>query len=162
MRARDRNSRQRRSILVVDDEQGIVDVLVAVLGDAGHRALGAAHGKDALQKLEVSLPELVLLDLEMPVMDGAQTLQALRGDARYTTLPVIVMSGIPESMVKRRCRGFDAVLRKPFALDELLGTIERIMSASRKAELAPRRTKAARKTALRSTGPRSAAPRKKR
>jgi CheY-like chemotaxis protein len=148
LRARDRKS-QRRSILVVDDEPGIVDVLVAVLGDAGHRALGAANGKDALQKLEVSLPELVLLDLEMPVMDGAQTLQSLRKDARYTDLPVIIMSGIPESMVKRRCRGFDAVLRKPFALDELLGTIERLSPAPRKRALAPRRAKAARKTTAR-------------
>jgi CheY-like chemotaxis protein len=148
LRARDRKS-QRRSILVVDDEPGIVDVLVAVLGDAGHRALGAANGKDALQKLEVSLPELVLLDLEMPVMDGAQTLQSLRKDARYTDLPVIIMSGIPESMVKRRCRGFDAVLRKPFALDELLGTIERLSPAPRKRALASRRAKAARKTTAR-------------
>ena len=150
MRARDRNSRQRRSILVVDDEPGIVDVLVAVLGDAGHRALGAANGRDALQKLEVSLPELVLLDLEMPVMDGVQTLQSLRGDPRYAALPVIIMSGIPESMVKRRCRGFDAVLRKPFALDELLGTIERLSPGARK-PVQPRRAEAAGKTTARKT-----------
>jgi CheY-like chemotaxis protein len=140
LRARDRSKQPRRSILVVDDEQGIVEVLVAVLGDAGHRALGATNGKDALAKLEASMPELVLLDLEMPVMDGAHTLKALRSDARYAGLPVIMMSGIPESMVKRRCPGADAVLRKPFALDELLATIERLLPAPRAARPARRRS----------------------
>jgi len=147
LRARDRSSQSRRSILVVDDEQGIVEVLVAVLGDAGHPALGAGNGKDALAKLEASMPELVLLDLEMPVMDGAHTLKALRSDARYARLPVIMMSGIPESMVKRRCPGSDAVLRKPFALDELLATIARLLPQPRAASSV--RSKAARSVAAR-------------
>jgi len=116
-------SKKPKSILVVDDEPGIVDVLIAVLSDAGYRASGAAHGQEALSKLQLSVPDLMLLDLEMPVLDGGDTLRALRTDARLASVGVVMMSGIPESMVRRRCRGFEAFLRKPFSLDELLETL---------------------------------------
>src|SRR5262245_5042612 len=99
--ARDRA--RRRSILVVDDEGGIIDVLIAVLKDAGYAATGASNGQEALAQLRGTLPDLVLLDLEMPVLDGADTLRALSADPRLAGLNVALMSGIPESMVKRRC-----------------------------------------------------------
>lgn len=121
MSARDRA--KRRSILVVDDEGGIIDVLIAVLHDAGYVATGASNGQEALAQLRGTLPDLVLLDLEMPVLDGAETLRALSADPRLARLNVAIMSGIPESMVKRRCRGHRAFLRKPFSLDELLDTV---------------------------------------
>ena len=130
MRARDRPKRKRKSILVVDDEPGIVDVLITVLEDAGHRALGASNGQDALSKLKASLPDLMLLDVEMPVLDGGGTLRALKADARLASIPVLMMSGIPESMVKRRCRGFDAFLRKPFSLDELIAMVDALVGRS--------------------------------
>jgi CheY-like chemotaxis protein len=119
--ARDRA--RRRSILVVDDEGGTIDVLIAVLADAGYVATGASNGQEALAQLRGTLPDLVLLDLEMPVLDGAGTLRAIAADPRLAALNVVLMSGIPESMVKRRCRGHRAFLRKPFSLDELLETV---------------------------------------
>lgn len=119
---------QRTTILVVDDEPGIVDVLIAVLQDAGHRASGAANGREALAKLKVSSPDLLLLDVEMPVLDGGATLSAIRADARLSAIPVLVMSGITESIVKRRCRGYDAFLRKPFSLDDLLDAVDALLA----------------------------------
>lgn len=114
-------------ILVVDDEPGIVDVLIAVLEDAGHRASGAANGQEALAKLKASVPNVVLLDVEMPVLDGGSTLSAMKADIRLASVPVLMMSGIAESMVKRRCRGYDAFLRKPFSLEELLDAVEGLL-----------------------------------
>jgi CheY-like chemotaxis protein len=116
------------SILVVDDEPGNVALLLGVLRDAGHRALGASDGREALSKLDASAPELVLLDLEMPVMDGGQTLRALRSSTRFARMPVVVMSGLALEVVQRRCRGYDAVLHKPFTLGDLLATIERLLA----------------------------------
>jgi len=124
---RQRPQQQRSTILVIDDEPGIVDVLIAVLEDAGHRASGAANGQEALSKLKASLPDLVLLDVEMPVLDGGATLSAMKADPRLASVPVVLMSGIVESMVKRRCRGHDAFLRKPFSLDDLLETINTLL-----------------------------------
>jgi CheY-like chemotaxis protein len=125
--SRDRPNSKRGSILVVDDESGIVDVLSAVLTDAGYRVEGATHGQDALAKLAESQADLMVLDLEMPVLDGADTLRALRADQARSRLPVVMMSGLTESIVKRRCRGYQAFLRKPFTLDELLGTVARLV-----------------------------------
>lgn len=130
MSARDRPTTQRGSILVVDDEAGIVDVLSAVLTDAGYRVEGAAHGQDALGKIAESRPDLLVLDLEMPVLDGAETLRALRSDEARHRLPVLLMSGLTESIVKRRCRGYQAFLRKPFTLEELLNTVARLIKSS--------------------------------
>jgi CheY-like chemotaxis protein len=127
---RQHSRQQRTSILVVDDEAGVVDVLITVLEDAGHRASGAANGQEGLSKLKGELPDLLLLDVEMPVLDGGETLRALKADPRLSSLPVLMMSGIPESMVKRRCRGYDAFLRKPFSLDELLETVDAIVKGA--------------------------------
>ena len=154
MGARDRA--RRRSILVVDDEAGTIDVLIAVLADAGYVATGASNGQEALARLRGALPDLVLLDLEMPVLDGAETLRALLAEPRLASLNVVLMSGIPESMVKRRCRGHRAFLRKPFSLDELLETVAELAgpaapngaarpgAAKPNAQPKPKRTPAAR------------------
>lgn len=130
MSPRQRPKQQRATILVVDDEPGIVDVLIAVLDDAGHRASGAANGQEALSKLKASPPDLMLLDVEMPVLDGGATLSAMKADPRLSSVPVLMMSGIAESMVKRRCRGYDAFLRKPFSLDDLLDATEALLARS--------------------------------
>jgi CheY-like chemotaxis protein len=128
--ARDRPQTKRGAILVVDDEAGIVDVLSAVLTDAGYRVEGAANGQDALARIAECRPDLMLLDLEMPVLDGADTLRVLRADGARQRLPVLMMSGLTESIVKRRCRGYQAFLRKPFTLEELLGTVARLVKSS--------------------------------
>jgi CheY-like chemotaxis protein len=122
-----RRPEAKRSILVVDDEPGTVEVLLAVLADAGLSAVGASNGRDALAKLAGTSVDLVLLDFVMPTLDGAATLQALRNDPRLADVRVVMMSGIPESMVARKCRGYAAFLRKPFSLDELLSTIQRTL-----------------------------------
>ena len=130
MSSRDPSNSKRGSILIVDDESGIVDVLSAVLTDEGYRVEGAAHGQDALDKIAEGHPDLMVLDLEMPVLDGADTLRALRADEARSRLPVLMMSGLTESIVKRRCRGYQAFLRKPFTLDELLATVARLIKSS--------------------------------
>ena len=122
-----RGATRRKSVLVVDDETGTVDVLVAVLADAGVKASGAVNGREALAKLAAGTTDLVLLDYVMPVLDGAETLRILRRDRRFAGLRIVMMSGLPESMIKRRSAGYDAFLRKPFTLEELLGTVERLL-----------------------------------
>jgi CheY-like chemotaxis protein len=112
-----------RSILVVDDEIGTIEVLLAVLKDAGFDAIGALNGRDALAKLADTPVDLVLLDFVMPILDGAETLRLMRSDPRHAQLSVVLMSGIPESMVQRKCRRYSAFLRKPFSLDELISTV---------------------------------------
>ncbi len=115
-------------ILVVDDEPGTTRVLASVLDDAGYRVDVATSGRAALELLDAGDYELVLLDFFMPGIDGAETLRAMRRNRDLAKVRVVMMSGIVESMVRRKCRlEFSAFLRKPFTLDELLETVSRAL-----------------------------------
>lgn len=107
-------------ILVVDDDDGIRESLKWILEDAGYRVSLAADGRDALDLLgRIALPDLVLVDLRMPIMDGHQLIQALRANPRYTDIPIIAFSaaavGAPPPEVP--------LLKKPIGIDELLSAV---------------------------------------
>ena len=74
-----------RTILVVDDEWAIAEVLESLLSDEGYRVIIANNGRQALERLSEWPPDLIMLDFMMPVMDGRATLEALKGDPRRPT-----------------------------------------------------------------------------
>jgi CheY-like chemotaxis protein len=112
-------------ILVVDDEFGIASLLKDVLEDEGHRVVMASNGKQALEKAAAERPALVLTDFMMPIMDGAGLLKALAANPEFRTIPVAVMSSLPEAAVAERCSGYAIFLRKPF---KIYDAVERIIS----------------------------------
>ncbi|HJS91967.1 MAG TPA: response regulator [Steroidobacteraceae bacterium] len=115
-----------RTVLVVDDEFGTVEVLVAALEDAGYRVLTAANGRRALESLEKSKPDLVISDFMMPLMDGAALVTAMRANSAFRDIPVIMMSSAPEAALRKRVDGYAAFLRKPFGMPvllEIVGTV---------------------------------------
>jgi putative two-component system response regulator len=79
-------------IMVVDDDPDILKIVGTILSMSGFSVSSASNGKQALEMLRVSRPDLVILDLKMPVMDGYQTCQELQGDPNLASLPVIFMS----------------------------------------------------------------------
>ncbi len=115
-----------KSVLVVDDEFAIVDVLTALLSDEGFRVASASNGKEALAKIGQGKPDVVLLDLMMPVMDGVATLAALAADPTLRELPVIVMTAArtPRPAGLKDHHGF---LAKPFLFTTLLAEIQRLL-----------------------------------
>lgn len=119
------------TILIVDDEFGIGEVLDAVLTDAGHRVLTAINGRQGLQRLAEATPDVVLLDYMMPVMDGAGMCRAMAADARWKAIPVLMMSALPEGVVAKECSGYAAFLRKPFRLQAAVDAITRVLDAHR-------------------------------
>jgi CheY-like chemotaxis protein len=123
-RARGKAPPERKTIVVVDDEVGTVDVLVAALSASGFAVKGLTDSLEALSKLRAAPPAVVLLDMIMPDLDGAQLLRSIKAEPRLADTRVIMLSGLPESMVKRRCSGYSGFLRKPFTLDELLTAIQ--------------------------------------
>jgi CheY-like chemotaxis protein len=82
------------TVLIVDDVEMFRTVVAHALRGAGHRAVSAPDGAAALRALETADADLVLLDLAMPNMNGMEFLQRLRADARFETLPVIVVSAL--------------------------------------------------------------------
>lgn len=116
-----------RTVLVVDDEFGTVDVLVAALEDEGYRVLTAANGRRALERLEENKPDLVISDFMMPLMDGAAMVAAMRANPSFRDIPVVMMSAAPEAALRRHMDGYEAFLRKPFRMPALLAIVESIL-----------------------------------
>jgi CheY-like chemotaxis protein len=120
------------TILVVDDEPLIAMALEATLEDAGYHVATAANGRQGLERLaELPRPELVLLDMMMPVMSGPAMLAAMAADPELDGIPVIVLSSLPEEAIRARARGVAAILRKPYTSDEVLGTIMLVLGEAR-------------------------------
>lgn len=119
-------------ILVVDDEPAMVGALGALLGQAGHRIVAAYDGEEALQRFASDAPDLVLLDLAMPGLDGATVCARIR---ERSEVPIIVVSGERErqATIELLDLGADDYIRKPFRADELLA---RVRAVTRRATLA--------------------------
>lgn len=115
------------SILIVDDEFGLAEVLEGILGDAGHRVLRAANGKLGLAQLRAERVDLVLLDFMMPVLSGPGMLETLLADEALRRIPVIMMSAAPEATLRAEASGFKAFLRKPFTTDQLFKALEPLL-----------------------------------
>ncbi|NJR74641.1 MAG: response regulator [Scytonema sp. CRU_2_7] len=104
------------NILVVDDNEANRDVLGRRLERQGHQVTMAENGRQALEKIRQQVPDLVLLDVMMPEMDGYQTLEALKSDKLLRHIPVIMITALDqiESLVKCIDMGAEDYLPKPF------------------------------------------------
>ena len=118
-----------KTVLVVDDEDGIVGVLAAILEDAGYRVRTASNGRQALDSVERERPDLVLSDFMMPLVDGAQLGCALRAEPRWANIPVVMMSAVPEELLRAEFDGYAAFLRKPFDIAGLLEAVAGALAA---------------------------------
>lgn len=116
-------------ILVVDDEPAMVGALGALLGQAGHRIVAAYDGEEALRRFRDDEPDLVLLDLSMPGMDGATVCRRIR---EVSDTPVIVVSGERDhaATIELLDLGADDYVRKPFRSDELLARVRAVARRS--------------------------------
>ena len=119
-----------KKILVVDDEDDILHFLELVLKEKGYAVATASNGHEALTRAQIEKPDLVLLDIMMPQMDGWEVLKLLRVDEGTSHIPVAMLSARTEA--KDRVQGLQEgaidYICKPFSLQELLGKIETIFS----------------------------------
>jgi CheY-like chemotaxis protein len=117
-----------QTVLVVDDEFGVAEVLQSILEDEGYRVATAINGKQALIRLREVTPDLIMLDYMMPIMDGTQTVAAIRGEPAFKNIPVIMMSSLEEAAVRETCTEYDAFLRKPFRAMVVLRLVADLLS----------------------------------
>src|SRR5258708_549637 len=113
--------RKKPKILVVDDEASNRHLLSRVLDQQGYQTVTAANGGDALKMVFADPPDLLVLDIVMPVLDGLSVCERLRGDFRTRGLPIILLTalGTLENCVKGFQAGADDYVTKPFQLDDL-------------------------------------------
>ena len=113
-------------ILVVDDDPALRQTISIVLREQGYDVDAAESGHQMLEMLEAHCPDLVLLDVLMPQMDGFQLLERLKSDDRYADVPVLMVSSLPaeDATVKTLGLGAADYIRKPFRVRELLARIQ--------------------------------------
>jgi two-component system response regulator VicR len=118
-----------RKILLADDDPDVVDVLSILLEDEGYEMVAAKDGAEALEKMESENPDLIILDLLMPRVDGFAVLKKMRDpeNERWSEIPVIILTSVRKEVSNRRYEletgqqmNFDAYLEKPVDQDELL------------------------------------------
>ncbi len=114
-----------RLVMVVDDDQDIREIISEVLSDAGYSVVTASNGAEALELLEGGRPSLILLDLNMPVMDGAAFRRAQREDAALAAIPTVVMSAVHQMLERIADLGVNDALAKPVSLRQLMQVVER-------------------------------------
>ena len=119
-------------ILVVDDDEDIRDIVALRMGVAGHTVLQAANGDECMELVRSGKPDVILLDIQMPRMNGIDICRLLKADAALRLIPVLLLTARgQESDVSR---GFDAgaddYIVKPFSLQELQSRVERFLRRS--------------------------------
>jgi CheY-like chemotaxis protein len=122
-----------KTILIVEDEQAIAEILAAILEEVDYRVVIAGDGQEALTKLETSSPDLILSDIMMPIMDGRTLYRKLRAHPTYRSIPIVLMSAAYDSASwsDGSPAGF---LRKPFGLQELVDTVSGIIGEGEEAQ----------------------------
>ncbi len=121
---------EQRRILIVEDDQYIRDSLAELLADEGYAVEVARDGQDGLDKLKVDpLPNLILLDLMMPIKDGFQFRNEQREDQRIANVPVIIFSADTGVNVPRPEFVGATILKKPVDLDSLLNAVSRLCNS---------------------------------
>ena len=120
-----------KKILAVDDERHIVRLVEVNLQRAGYEVVTAYDGREALEKVKAENPDLVVLDVMMPYMDGFEVLKTLKADPSTAEIPVIMLTAKAQDadVFRGWQSGVDCYLTKPFNPMELLTFVKRIFDS---------------------------------
>ena len=134
MVASNRNAPVNKKLVVcIEDEQEMIDLVRLILGRRGLEVEGANGGLEGLEKVQQKKPDLVLLDLMMPDMDGWEVYQRMKSDESLREIPVIVITAKAQSIDKvlgLHIAKVDDYITKPFGPQELLESVEKLLARS--------------------------------
>ena len=120
-------------ILVVDDNPGMVGLVIKVLNDSGYTAVGAESGREALEILKQKKPDLILLDVMMPRLDGWQTLKLIRKEPDLKNVPIAMLTVkklTHETILSNEIGEIVDYIQKPFTKDSLLNRVNQLINES--------------------------------
>ena len=114
-------------ILVVDDEQTIRELLAELLSIEGYEVMSASNGREAIRLAAFKTPHLVILDANMPVMDGIETTWELRSQHETCWVPIIMVTAFAETRTEALHAGVDDFVTKPFNVVDLLTRVRTLL-----------------------------------
>ena len=121
-----------KCILCVEDEPEMIDLIRLILGRRGFEVKGAAGGTEGLKMIRQDPPDLVLLDLMMPDMDGWEVYQQMKADEKTKNIPVIVVTAKAQSIDKvlgLHIAKVDDYITKPFSPQDLMNSVEKVLKS---------------------------------
>lgn len=121
-----RSEREPRKVLVIDDDDAVADVVRQVLREAGYSVATVRHGAAALELIHHVSPDLILLDLSMPIMDGWSFVAQYRRTAKVGAR-IILLTGNSQAAEIARTLRTDGYITKPFGVDDLVAIVAREM-----------------------------------
>jgi len=126
----------QQTILIIEDERALVEVLTYNLEKEGFNVLSATDGQDGLRKAQTALPDLVLLDLMLPVIEGLEVCRLLRGGTRTREIPILMLTARSEEVdeIVGFQLGADDYVTKPFKLKPLIQRIKALLRRKQTAE----------------------------
>ena len=113
----------RPYIVIVDDEFGLAELIAEVLGERDYATAIAINGELGLALVRERRPDLVLLDLMMPVLNGTEMLRLMKADRALSDVPVVIMTALPGAVPADELPGHQAVLQKPFTPERLFEVV---------------------------------------
>jgi len=123
-------SEQRKTIVCIEDEPEMIDLVRLILGRRGFELIGAVGGREGLETVRRVKPDLVLLDLMMPDMDGWEIYQHMKADEELRNIPVIIVTAKAQSIDKvlgLHIAKVDDYITKPFGPQELIDSVNRVL-----------------------------------
>ena len=124
-------NKSTKHILCIEDEPEMIDLIRLILSRRGFEVFGAAGGTEGLKAVREKLPDLVLLDLMMPDMDGWEVYQQMKADESTRHIPVIIVTAKAQSIDRvlgLHIAKVDDYIAKPFSPQDLLNSVEKVLS----------------------------------
>ena len=120
----------KENILIVDDEEDVLELVRYNLYKNGYRLHTATSGEDALIKARAKMPDLIILDLMLPGIDGLEVCRRIKSDPKYNKLKIVMYTGLLEDNLKERSfeAGADEFIKKPITRDKLFQTLRKIFN----------------------------------
>ena len=118
-----------KRILVVEDQKDNRQILRDLLGNAGYDLIEAENGEQALDIIAKQRPDLILMDIQFPVMDGYETTRRIKADPQLKAIPIIVVTSyaLEGDEAKARAAGCDAYVSKPFSTRQMLAKVREFL-----------------------------------
>jgi len=123
----------KKKILIVDDNP-VVNKVLQVFLEARYETVSAMDGKQAVDIAATQLPDLILMDIIMPVMSGYQATRLIRENPKTSSIPIIAVTALVSHIMEEECfqSGCDDYIAKPFTTEDLVPCIEKLLKSSEK------------------------------